>query len=135
MYLNRENQFAINTTPKGSQPTYAQLAKGMYNWSESLSQTIDETDYYDGTTESDIIMNRRTFTFQCHSNRADEAAAYVWGLRDEVGEACQTTFKWTEPDNTEHIWNVTIANVVASGGDATGKDGFSFEVRRRSVVS
>lgn len=131
--LNYKNKYEIDTTGNTdptdlTKATWATLAAGISQVTPSFNETADTTEYYDGEGfgSNDITGKRLQLAFTGHRKQGDTAQDFIAGLALEVGDGLKTLFRWTQPDGSTIVGTVTLTAIVASGGNASAKQTFSF---------
>lgn len=131
--LNYQNKFEIDT--KGSldptsttSATFVTLAAGIQTITPAAGDTTDNTPYYDGNGYTTTEVTGKNVSIAFSGNRIDGDAAqdFVAGLEFAVGDSLKTLLRWTRPDGTVIIAQVTLNAIISSGGAANAKQTFSF---------
>ena len=131
--LNKDNKFELDLNGSKdpsdvSNANWAPLASGFSQFTPSLNETSDTTEYLDGGGfgSTDITGKRLNIAFTGHRDRTDAAQNFLDTLELEVGDALKTLLRWTKPDGTVIIGQVTCSALVTSGGSAGAKETCSF---------
>lgn len=129
LLLQSKHKFEIATTTGGT-PVYARLAAGLNSFEVGTNEETDQTQYLDGdgfgsttVTGAQIVLS-----FSGHRKYGDAAQDFIYDKILTLGSDRETTFKWTQPDNTLWTCPVTIANIEGPSGDANAKGEISFEI-------
>ncbi|VDG26347.1 phage tail tube protein [Lactiplantibacillus mudanjiangensis] len=132
--MNYKNIFEIDTAgnqdPKGdlTKATWAVMAAGISGVTPAANETDDNTAYYDGSgfTDTDVTGKRITLAFSGHRVVGNAAQDFIAGKFLSIGENLKTLARWTNPDGTKIVSNVTITAIVPMGGNANAKQTFSY---------
>lgn len=128
--LQSAHRFQLNVEPGTGEGTYARVAAGLTTFDPQWNDEIDQTAYLDGDghLSSDVTGKQLVISFEGHRKFGDVAQDYIASLQGALGEDVKSDFRWTDPSGTTIEGDVTIANVVVSGGAANEKSTFSFEI-------
>lgn len=130
---NYQNQFEIDTTGQldpttTTGATFVAVSAGIQTITPNAGDTTDNTPYYDGggfaTTE--VTGKNVSIAFSGHRVEGDPAQTFIVGKEFAVGDSLKTLLRWTRTDGTIIVAQVTINNIVVSGGGANAKQTFSF---------
>ena len=128
---NYKNKLEINTTPSSTE-TWSQINKGFSNIAEALNEVIHQTSYIgdDGWGSSEVTGGQMTFTLTGVREVGDAAQDYIFGddVKYAFGEARKTQMKITRPDTSTIEWDITLANITESGGDANAAKAVSVTI-------
>lgn len=131
--LNYQNKFDIDTTgtldPHSTTgATFVALAAGIQTITPAAGDTTDNTPYYDGGGFANTDVTGKNFSIAFSGNRVEGDAAqdYIAGKEFSVGDDCKTLLRWTKPDGTVIVAQVTLNAITPSGGAANAKQTFSF---------
>lgn len=119
--INYETEVSINTTPKGEQPTWADMGAFMKNMTSTLNEILVQGAYFadKGWGSTHVTGGQLTLTVTGDVKKGDPACDYI--LSDEVmydfGAARQTYLKLKKGEKVI-IWPVTLANITPAYGDA-----------------
>lgn len=131
--LNFTNKFEIDTAG-GTDPTaaanasWAPLAAGINNFTPSLNETTANDVYYDGGGygSTDVTGKRLQLAYTGHRLEGDAAQDYIASHVLDIGDALKTLARWTQADGSTIVGQVTISNIVTSGGAPGAKQTLSF---------
>ena len=131
--LNYENTFQIdtagNTDPaRAGSASWATLASGINNFTPSLNETTANDVYYDGDGwgSPDVTGKRLQLAYTGHRLAGDAAQDYIAGHLMDIGDKLKTLARWTQPDGITITGQVTLSNIVTSGGAPGAKQTMSF---------
>lgn len=132
---NFKNKFEIDTAgtldaDSVASAQFATLAAGISQVTPSTNDTVSNDEYYDGGGfgSADVTGKRLSLAFTGNRLQGDKAQDYVAGLELATGDDCKTLFRWTKTDGSTVVGQVTVSNVVTSGGNPSAKETFSFTV-------
>lgn len=131
--LNFKNKFEIDTKG-GKDPssitnaTFVPLAAGINNFTPSLNETTANDVYYDGEGygSTDVTGKRLQLAYTGHRLEGDAAQDYIVSHVLDIGDDLKTLARWTQPDGSTIVGQVTISNIVTSGGAPGTKQTLSF---------
>lgn len=120
--VNNRNKVEINTAPSAQLPTYVELKEGFSNITESINEVIKQFSCLGdgGWGRSEVTGGQITITLTGTRYYGDAAQDYIFGeaTKYDFGDKRKTSLKITRPNGKVITWNVTIANIVDTGGDA-----------------
>lgn len=131
--LNFKNKFEIDTND-GKDPSnitsanFAPLAAGINNFTPSLNETTTNDVYYDGDGygSTDVTGKRLQLAYTGHRLEGDAAQDYIASKALDIGDSLKTLARWTYPDGSTVVGQVTISAIVTSGGAPGAKQTLSF---------
>lgn len=109
--------------------TWAWVASGINNMTPSANETTTNEAYYDGGgfTETDVTGKQIQLALSGNRKVGDPAQDYIANLFWKFGNSVKTRAIWIN-NSIPVITKCTITSVVPSGGQANGKQTFSFNV-------
>lgn len=120
--LNWQNNLEIDTTPLEENPTWARMCLGFANLTEALNEVLYQASYLCAMGWGSTEVTGGQYTLTLTGVRYFGDPAQDWIFSDAVmynfGDARKTTLRITRADETLVTWDVTLANVTLSGGDA-----------------
>ncbi len=120
--LNYKNKLELDTTPGAGSPTWARLGKGFANLSEALNEVLYQASYLrdEGWGSTEVTGGQYICTLSGVRYFGDPVQDYIFSdaVMHNFGEARKTTLRITRQDGTIILWEVTLANITISGGDA-----------------
>lgn len=121
--INANNVLEINVaSPEAEAPVYKALSNGFTNITESVNEVIKQFSCLGdgGWGRSEVTGGQITITLTGTRYYGDEAQDYIFGeeIKYNFGEKRKTSLKITRPNGKVIIWDVTLANIVDTGGDA-----------------
>jgi len=127
--INAFTTVEINTTPTAEAPTYAMLKEGFTNITESINEVIKQFSCLGdgGWGRSEVTGGQITITLTGTRYYGDAAQDYIFGEATKYyfGDKRKTSLKITRPNGKVITWNVTIANIGDTGGDANAASDIS----------
>lgn len=123
------NNFMINITPDGEEPTWARLGAGISSAEPEGNEEIDQSTYYDGEglASSDVTGGQMVITFSGNRCIGDPAQDFIAARKMDYGSARKTDMRWINPEGDVLEGKITLANIKIGGGDANAKETFEFE--------
>ena len=139
-------ELQINTTPAGSQATYAVLGDGITNISEALNEVKQQMYYLinKGFGQTEITAMHPAITLTGNRLHGDTAQDYIFGKKFKLGSERKTDIKVRvfDPENTETVYttygvDVTICDIQEySGATENGSDiSFTLEFNGSPTVA
>jgi hypothetical protein len=120
--LNHSNVLEIDITPRGVDRTWAQIKKGFANIAEALNEVLYQASFLGDGGWGSTYSTGGQYTFTLTGKRffGDAAQDYIFSdaVIHHFGIARETQVRITRQDGTMLLWNVTLANITNSGGDA-----------------
>jgi len=120
--LNYQNVLEINITPNGASPTWARLCKGFANLAESLNEVLYQASYLcdQGWGSTEVTGGQYIVTLTGVRYFADPAQDFIFSdaVMHQWGDARKTTLRIVRQNQAILEWDVTLANITISGGDA-----------------
>lgn len=120
--LNYHNTLEINITPTEASPTWAQIKKGFANLAEALNEVIYQASYLgdEGWGSSEVTGGQYTLTLTGVRYFNDAAQDFLFSdaVMYNWGNARKTQLRVVRQNGAIILWDVTLANVTNSGGDA-----------------
>jgi len=122
MELNYNVKLEINTTPDTPDtPTWAEIAKGFSNLTESLNEVLYQASYLNdqGWGSTEVTGGQFTITLTGVRENGDPAQDYIFSddVMYQFGEARKTKLRITRNEKAIE-WPVTLANITNGGGDS-----------------
>ncbi|MDL2257587.1 hypothetical protein LJC42_00310 [Eubacteriales bacterium OttesenSCG-928-K08] len=127
-----QNKLEFDITPTEAQPTWAQVCKGFTDVSESLNEVVEQFSYLcsEGWGYSEVVGGQYTNTLTGHRYIGD--AFQDWLFDPEVqlkfGSSRKTRMRITSKSGLIVVWDVTLANITASGGNARATNAISVTI-------
>ncbi|WP_054704756.1 hypothetical protein [Bacillus sp. JCM 19041] len=119
--------FVAPIPSNGEEPEWKQLARWINSVTDDSDENTEDTGYYDGdgTPETDVMSVKEAYSFEGMYDHTDEAMKFIAGLKRTPGQARKIMLKKVEAHGDTAIGRATVANIVASGGEATEYGAFS----------
>lgn len=120
--LNHANKLEINVTPLQEVPTWARICEGFSNLAESLNEVLHQASYLcdGGWGSTEVTGGQYIVTLTGKRYFGDQAQDWIFS--DDVvykwGKARKTQFRLTRQNGDIILWDITLANITNSGGDA-----------------
>lgn len=131
MEINYNAKLEIDTAPGTVTPVLAEIAEGFNNLSSSINEVLHETSYLSdkGWGHTEVLGGKFTITLTGDRIIGDDAQDYIFSddVMYKFGEARKTSLTITTALNTIK-WDVTLANITESGGDAVGASAISVTI-------
>lgn len=131
--LNYQNKFEIDThgsldPASTTGATFVNLATGIQTITPAAGDQTENTPYYDGQGFSTTEVTGKNVSIAFSGNRVEGDAAqdFITGKQFSLGDDVKTLLRWTRSDGTIIVAQVTLSNIVVSGGAANAKQTFSF---------
>lgn len=130
--LNHANKLEINVSPTLETPTWTPICAGWSNLSESLNEVLHQASYLcDGGWGSTEVTGGQ-YIVTLTGKRYFGDTAQDWIFSDDViykfGKARKTQLRITRQNGDIILWEVTLANITNSGGDANTASDISVAV-------
>lgn len=127
--LNYNSRLEIDITPQGAERTWAKLKKGFRNLAESLNEVLFQASYLgDGGWGSTEVTGGQ-YIVTLAGVRYYNDTAQDWLFSDDVmykfGAARKTTLRITRQNEAILEWDITLANLMISGGEANQPEAIS----------
>ena len=130
--LNHQNILEINMTPAEASPTWAPLKQGFVNITEAINEVIYQASYLgdNGWGSSEVTGGQYTPTLTGKRYFGDPAQDYIFSdaVMYNWGEARKTQLRITRQNGNAILWNVTLANITLTGGDANTASDISLTI-------
>lgn len=131
--LNWQNSFEIDTAGNKDiadvdKAEWAPLAGGINNFTPSTNETTTNDVYMDGEGfgSTDVTGKRLQVAYTGHRLAGNAAQDYVASHLLDIGDKLKTLARWTQPDGSAIVGQVTLSAIVTSGGEPGAKQTFSF---------
>ncbi|MDL2293210.1 hypothetical protein LJC60_01110 [Ruminococcaceae bacterium OttesenSCG-928-D13] len=125
---NMEYLLEIDTTPAATDPTWEKMCVGFSNLSDSLNEVIQQFTWLcsQGWGSSEVTGGQYIVTLTGQRVRGDAAQDYIFSpaVRLNFGKARKTRLRFSHPQESTILWNVTIATITggSGNGDANNLD-------------
>lgn len=120
--LNYQNRLEINITPGEASPTWARISKGFSNLAEGMNEVLHQASYLGdgGWGSTEVTGGQYICTLTGVRYFGDLAQDWIFsdGVVYKFGDSRKTQFRIVRGNQAILLWNVTLANVTNSGGDA-----------------
>jgi hypothetical protein len=120
--LNWANTLEIDVTPTGDNPTWAQIHEGFSNVAESLNEVLYQASYLGDSGWGSTEVTGGQYIITLTGKRVFGNTAQDWIFSDstvyEFGNSRKTTLRLTRQNGDIIQWDITLANITNSGGDA-----------------
>lgn len=120
--LNYKNTLEMDITPGTGSPTWARLCKGFANLAEALNEVLYQASYIcdQGWGSTEVTGGQYICTLTGVRYFADQVQDFIFSdaVMHNFGESRKTRLRITRQDGTIILWEVTLANITISGGDA-----------------
>ena len=120
--LNYKNELQIDITPDGAARTWAAICKGFSNLAEGVNEVLHQASYLCdlgwGSTEVTGGQYICTLTGVRYFNNQAQDFIFSDAVMYGFGAARKTTLRIVRQNAAIIEWDVTLANVSMSGGDA-----------------
>ena len=130
--LNYDYKLKINTTPKGTTKTMAEINKGFNNLSKALNEALWQGSFLgDGGWGSTYVTGgQMTFTLTGVRIIGDAAQDYIFSdaVKNNFGSARATDFEIGYPNGDKLTGDVTLAKITEGGGDSGSPDAITVEI-------
>lgn len=128
--------FEIGTSETLGTWSYADIAAGIDNVTESLNEVVQQYKFYDGAgfAENHVTGMAPSYTFTGRRVLGDTAQDYIFGKKWDLDGDRDSSFKMIITNNIASktitlVCPCTICNVQELGGAATDDAAISFEIR------
>lgn len=130
--LNYENSLEIDITPTGGSRTWVKICKGFANIAESLNEVIYQASYLcgKGWGSSEVTGAQYICTLTGVRYFGDQAQDFVFSdaVMLNFGKARKTALRVTRQNAAILEWDITLAKITMSGGDANQPAAISVEI-------
>ncbi|MBG9785628.1 phage tail tube protein [Shouchella lehensis] len=111
----------------GGEPEWMELARWISSVTDDSDENTEDMGYYDGdgTPETDVMSVKEAYNFEGTYDHSDPAMKFIAGLKRKPGQDRKIMMKKVEAHGDTAIGRATVANIVASGGEATEYGAFS----------
>lgn len=132
--LNWQNKFEIDVNG-GKDPVadveaakWEVLAGGINNFTPSLNETTTNDVYMDGEGfgSTDVTGKRLQIAFTGHRLEGNAAQDFVASHVLDIGDKLKALGRWTQTDGSTIVGQITLSNIVTSGGAPGAKQTLSF---------
>ncbi|WDF02957.1 phage tail tube protein [Shouchella hunanensis] len=119
--------FVAPIPENGEEPEWMELARWISSVTDDSDEGTEDMGYYDGdgTPETDVMSVKEAYSFEGTYDHTDPAMRFVASLKRNIGQARKIMMKKVESHGDTAIGRATVANIVASGGEATEYGAFS----------
>ncbi len=128
--MNWQTTLLLNTTPEAS-PTWSPFCDGWANLSESLNEVVHQTAYLcnKGWGSTEVTGGQFTLTLTGDRHTGDAVMDYIFGnaVKMNWGKARKTQMRLSSAGETFE-WQVTLANITETRGDANQPNNVSVEI-------
>ncbi|WP_125570926.1 phage tail tube protein [Lacticaseibacillus songhuajiangensis] len=133
--LNWQNGFEIDVSgtkdpAKAENAKWEKLAAGINNFTPSLNETATNDVYMDGEGfgSTDVTGKRLQIAFTGHRLEGNAAQDYIASHVLDIGDKLKTLGRWTQTDGATIVGQVTLSDIVTSGGAPGAKQTLSFNM-------
>lgn len=131
LVLNYQNKLQIDITPEAS-ATWVDLCEGFANVSENINEVLHQTSYLcdEGWGSTEVVGGQWVLTLTGDRKVGDPAQDFIFGrdVQFKFGKNRKTKFRVAAKDGQFFEWDVALAGIEQSGGDAAGAVAITVEI-------